>query len=519
MSKWLFDEMDESPEPSETSDTQDLRNSREPGGSSSLLSERKRRKRPPVKRETTGRRITVEGIPTGENPSIRSGTSRSKVFPETPGDMGPMDSGRKRNPDSGKEAGTGERMSPTGDAPWTVSQLTERVRSVIESTFTRVSVVGEISDLSRPGSGHAYFTLKDSTSQIPGVIWRGVLQRLPFELADGLSVVCRGRLEVYPARGRYQFVIESLRPEGLGALELAFRQLHAKLSREGLFDPRRKRPIPRSICRIAVVTSPSGAAIHDFLNVLRRRGRRDLAVTVVPVRVQGVGAAEEIAAALERVNLLVAPSFDVIVLTRGGGSLDDLWSFNEECVVRAIANSQIPVISGVGHEVDVTLSDLAADFRALTPSEAAERVAPSADELEQKLSRLQERLVSSLRQWVTTRRRILEELGNRSCFRDPLRMVREADCRLDELEERGAGAIRRRVELAGRDLTMTGARLESVSPLAVLGRGYSLTQTSDGRVIRDSEGLTIGTVITTHLAKGMLRSRIEEIPEKTGAGE
>ncbi len=445
-------------------------------------------------------------------------------------------------------------QSTARDAPWSVSELTARIRGTLEQNFARVTVVGEISDLAQPRSGHAYFTLKDATAQILGVIWRGVMQRLRFDLADGLSVVCRGRLEVYPSRGRYQLIIDSMKPEGVGELELAFRQLHAKLSREGLFDPARKRPIPRNVRRIAVVTSPTGAAIHDFLNVLRRR-RRDLEVVIVPVKVQGAGAAEEIANAIDRVNqifeqasLLMEPNapnvfesqneskpptltaekgiikremrpFDVLVVTRGGGSLDDLWSFNEECVVRAIARSRLPVISGVGHEIDVTLADLVADLRALTPSEAAERVAPSAEELEKTMRQLGQRLGTALRHRVHLLRRQLDDLAARNCFRDPLRNVRERTRQLDELDGRMTLAVRRRLEMARRDLSALAARLESVSPLAVLSRGYSLTMTQDGAVVRNIKDVAIGSILTTRLNGGMIESRAERIWETSSSQE
>ncbi|MDD3469825.1 MAG: exodeoxyribonuclease VII large subunit [Thermoguttaceae bacterium] len=346
----------------------------------------------------------------------------------------------------------------------------------------------------------------------------------------------------------------------MGELELAFRQLHAKLAREGLFDPARKRPIPRWVRRVAVVTSPTGAAIHDFLNVLRRR-RRDLEVVIVPVKVQGAGAAEEIADAIDRVNRISeeaalsiektvsmehampaeylpqhghgaeactkadgmakrsAQPFDVLVVTRGGGSLDDLWSFNEECVVRAIARSRLPVISGVGHEIDVTLTDLAADLRALTPSEAAERVAPSADELEKMMRQLGLRLGTALRHRVHLLRRQFDDLASRSCFRDPLRNIRERTRQLDELDGRMTRAVRNRLEMANRDLGTLAARLQSISPLAVLGRGYSLTMTRDGSIVRNVADVTIGMILTTRLNGGVIESRAERIWETSPSQE
>ncbi|MEN6450088.1 MAG: exodeoxyribonuclease VII large subunit, partial [Thermoguttaceae bacterium] len=282
--------------------------------------------------------------------------------------------------------------APFSHRPLSVSELTFQVKELIEAAFPEVWVAGEVSNFVRPQSGHCYLTLKDDQAQLKAVMWRGVASRLRFAPHDGLQVVCRGHLDLYAARGAYQLVIADIVPQGMGALELALRQLREKLSREGLFDAGRKRPLPPFARRIAVVTSPTGAAIHDFLQVLGRRWR-GADVLVVPVRVQGEGAAAEIAEAIATVNRLNdAMPIDCIVVTRGGGSMEDLWAFNEEPVVRAIAASRIPVVSAVGHEIDVTLSDLAADVRALTPSEAAELVAPAAEELAAELRQVECRL-------------------------------------------------------------------------------------------------------------------------------
>jgi len=266
-----------------------------------------------------------------------------------------------------------------------VSEFTARLKQLLEESFPEVWVVGEISGLARPASGHIYFTLKDDQAQLRAVVWRSTARRLGFELEDGLEVVCGGYLEVYAPRGTYQLIVEQVEARGMGALERAFRRLYERLSREGLFDRQRKRPLPPLVRRIAVVTSPTGAAIRDFLQVLSRRWA-GADVLIVPSRVQGEGAAEELAAAVAAVNRL-RPAPDCLVLARGGGSLEDLWAFNEEVLLRAIVASRVPVVSAVGHEIDVTLSDLAADVRALTPSEAAELLAPEAEEL---LARLRE---------------------------------------------------------------------------------------------------------------------------------
>ena len=290
-------------------------------------------------------------------------------------------------------------------------------------------------------------------------------------------------------------------------LELALRQLREKLAREGLFDPARKRPLPAFVRRIAVVTSPTGAAIRDFLQVLGRRWR-GADVLVVPVRVQGDGAAAEIAAAIRCVNDLPRP-FDCLVVTRGGGSMEDLWAFNEEPVVRAIAASQIPVVSAIGHEIDVTLSDLAADVRALTPSEAAELVAPAAEELAAGLHQVERRLAAGLRSRADAARYGLDAITRHAAFRRPYQRVFELARRLDEWDARALRAIRDALRHARQQSDTWARRLESLSPLAVLGRGYSITQrTADGQVILAAAELSPGQQITTRFAHGQTVSRV-----------
>ncbi len=391
-----------------------------------------------------------------------------------------------------------------------VSQLSALIKDVLESTFPVVWVAGEIGDLARPRSGHCYFTLKDPEAQVPAVIWRSTMSRVRFDLHDGLEVICRGHLEVYAPRGRYQLIVEAIEPRGIGALELALRQLHAKLAKEGLFDPARKRPLPRFPRRIAVVTSPTGAALRDFLEVLRRRWRAS-DVLVVPVRVQGEGAAEEIAAAIAMVNRLATP-VDCLVVTRGGGSLEDLWAFNEEIVVRAIVASRIPVVSGVGHEIDVTLADLAADVRALTPSEAAERTVPAAHEVAQTLHQYRQRLSAALRSRAEAARSRLEALARHRIFRRPLAIVQDRARQLDELEIRSLRGVRQQFQRAAARVESLAARLEALSPLAVLGRGYSLTRRrADGRLVRDARELAVGEQLDTRFAHGQTVSRVERV--------
>lgn len=389
-----------------------------------------------------------------------------------------------------------------------VSQLTASIKQLLESTFPFVWVGGEVSDVTKPRSGHVYFTLKDAQAQIRAVMWRGTASRLRFELEDGTQVVCGASVDVYAPRGSYQLVIRQIEPRGMGALQLALRQLQQRLAAEGLFDPAHKKPLPRFPRRIAVVTSPTGAAIRDFLETLRRRWRGG-EVLVIPSRVQGSGAEDEIVAGIRTANRLT-PRPEVLVLGRGGGSLEDLWCFNEELVVRAIFASRVPVVSAVGHEIDVTLSDLVADARALTPTAAAELVAPSTDELQAGLRACRQRLAASLRSRAAAARSRLTSLAERRVFRRPLERVRDSARGLDELELRATRAIRVRHAGASAQLGGLAGRLESLSPLAVLSRGFSLTERScDGQLVLDAATLEAGERITTRLARGRVTSVVE----------
>ncbi|MGO9110988.1 MAG: exodeoxyribonuclease VII large subunit [Thermoguttaceae bacterium] len=391
-----------------------------------------------------------------------------------------------------------------------VWQLTAQIKDVLEVSFGSVWVAGEISNLARPRSGHRYLTLKDDQAQISCAMWRNVAARVRFDLHDGLEVVCRGRIDVYAPRGAYQLIIESIEPKGIGALELALRQLREKLAREGLFDPQRKRPLPPFVRRIAVVTGPTGAAIHDFLQVLGRRWR-GADVIVVPTRVQGDGAAAEIAAAIDIANRLPL-AIDCLVVTRGGGSLEDLWAFNEEPVVRAIHASRIPVISAIGHEIDVTLSDLVADVRALTPSEAAELVAPAAEDLLARFRQTEKRLSAALRWRLAAAKSRLDAVATNRAFRQPLQRIEDLALQLDELDARANRALRQRLLLVRSQVEKQAARLESLSPLGVLSRGYSLTQRAEnGRIVRDATDLKPGDGIVTRFAKGRATSRVENV--------
>jgi exodeoxyribonuclease VII large subunit len=398
---------------------------------------------------------------------------------------------------------------PSSPPVLTVSALTLLIKEVVEGSFPLVWVSGEISNFSRPQSGHCYLTLKDDQAQIRGVIWRNTAATIRCDLHDGLEVICRGHLDLYAARGSYQLVVDEIQPKGLGALEQALRRLREKLAAEGLFDRGRKRSLPAFPRRIAVITSPTGAAIRDFLQVLSRRWR-GCDVLIVPVRVQGVGSADEIARAIVTVNRLLTP-VDVLVVARGGGSLEDLWAFNEELVIRAIAGSRIPVVSGVGHEIDVTLADLAADLRALTPSEAAERVVPAVDDIRARLRGRQQQMAAALRNRVSDARQRLEALADRRVLRKPFDRVHELGQQLDQWSARAERAMRQRLTQAKQGAAGLLARLESLSPLGVLARGYSLTTHLDGRLIGSAEELSAGEQIQTRFARGQAVSRVESI--------
>ncbi len=399
---------------------------------------------------------------------------------------------------------------PSAQQTLSVSQLTAQIKNALEGEFPSVWVVGEISNYSRPQSGHSYFTLKDDQAQIRAVMWRSAAARLKFDLADGLDVVCHGHIDVYAPRGSYQLVVDELQPKGVGALELALRKLREKLAAEGLFDAARKRKLPVFPRRVAFVTSPTGAAIHDFLQVLGRRWR-GVDVLVIPARVQGEGAAQEIVAGIRMANR-ISPRPDVLIVGRGGGSLEDLWAFNEEPVVRAIAASKIPTVSAVGHEIDVTLADLAADVRALTPSEAAERIVPAADEISARMRSYHGRLRHAAHRRVMWLRARYDGVAGQRPFRRPFDLIHDRSRGLDELSVHGNSAVQRLMrEYEGRLATMAG-KMESLSPLAVLARGYTITQdAATGGVIRSAGRLRVGQSLVTRFSEGAAVSKIESV--------
>jgi exodeoxyribonuclease VII large subunit len=391
---------------------------------------------------------------------------------------------------------------------WTVSQLTAEIKWLVEAEFAKVWVVGEISKLTRHDSGHIYLTLKDDRSVVSAKIWKSVAARLPFEIKVGLEVVVQGRISVWEPRGEYSLIIEHLQPQGMGALELAFRQLFEKLQREGLFAPERKQRLPEFPRRIVLVTSPTGAAVRDMIQVIGRRWR-NVEILVRPVRVQGEGAAAEIAQAIAEVDRL--KDVDVMIVGRGGGSLEDLWAFNEELVARAIFACRTPVISAVGHEVDWTISDHVADVRAPTPSAAAELVVPSEVEVREHLLKDARRMVSALRNRLQSANQRIAQLAERRPFRFPFDAIFQRHQRCDEWGNRMERAIAQRLRDGQHRMGRLADLLDGLSPLKVLARGYSLTTRDDGKtVVRRDSDVNAGELIITRLASGKILSRVEK---------
>ncbi|GMU19989.1 MAG: hypothetical protein AMXMBFR13_00900 [Phycisphaerae bacterium] len=359
---------------------------------------------------------------------------------------------------------------PAGPKLLTVSQLNSLIKGVLADALPgTIHLVGEISNFARHGSGHLYLTIKDDTSEIRAVMWRSAAAPLKFKPQDGLEVVATGYVDVYETRGQYQFYIRRLEPRGVGALELAFRQLYEKLAREGLFDPLRKRPIPRFPRHIAVVTSPTGAAIRDIIHTLRRRCCA-ASILLHPARVQGEGAAAEIATAIGRLNQLAARlgGIDVIIVGRGGGSLEDLWAFNEEVVARAICASVIPIISAVGHEVDTTIADLCADLRAPTPTAAAELAVPVLDEILDDLRDGRARLRHAIRGRLELARAQLVGVQRCEWIRDPCAALRRNEQQLDEAVSRLHLCATRRVNAFRTRLHAQETAMAAIQPAALL---------------------------------------------------
>ncbi|TNI25153.1 exodeoxyribonuclease VII large subunit [Aeromonas veronii] len=436
---------------------------------------------------------------------------------------------------------------------FTVTRLNSAVRMILEQDLGLVWLTGELSNLAMPSSGHWYFSLKDMSAQVRCAMFKGNNRRVAFRPQDGMQVLVQARVSLYEPRGDYQLIIESMQPAGDGVLALRFEELKRRLGAEGLFDESRKRPLPREPRAVGLITSATGAALHDMLTVLKRRAP-DLPVFIYPTQVQGSAAISQIVAAIAKANQRA--EVDVLIVGRGGGSLEDLWCFNEEAVARAIAHSAIPVVSAVGHEVDVTISDFAADLRAPTPSAAAELVAPDNQARIQRLAHLKQRLLQAMNRQQTAARHDFILLQKRLDHQDPKRRLEQQSQRLDELstrlqqllrqrlhqgerrltnlelrlqgksperllaagkrrhqlaEERLHALIAKRKDLASHRLAMLTARLDGVSPLATLGRGYSITRTARGEVISRAAQVSSGDQLITTLAQGSLQVRVEEV--------
>ncbi len=439
---------------------------------------------------------------------------------------------------------------------WSVTELTARIRDLLAAEFTDIWVEGEISNCHEAQSGHLYFTLKDARAQVRCVCFRNQFRLLKFRPEDGLHVTVRGSVSVYEPRGEYQIYVEHIEPVGLGALQLAFEQMKKRLEAEGLFDPARKKPLPVLPQRIGLVTSPRGAAVRDVVRILRRRFP-NVRLVLFPVRVQGEGAARDIVEAIgffSRRQIV-----DVIILARGGGSLEDLWAFNEESVARAIAAATIPIISGVGHETDFTIADFVADLRASTPSAAAEIVVRTRQEFDHHLAQLREKMAQQIRYLLLEQRHGLQELAAHPGFRRLEELLRLYRQQSDEFIARLGQALQSRLELARRRFTVAQTRiaafdlrarigalrlrleqrsgelraraerflvakrqrlerlmvqLDERSPLRVLERGYAIVYDAAGNVVRAVEQVAVGDEVAVQLARGRLAAEVKRKEER-----
>ncbi len=392
----------------------------------------------------------------------------------------------------------------------TVSQLNRYVRSLLEGDQNLLSVYisGEISNFTNHyKSGHFYLSLKDEGAVVKAVMFRAYAQKLKFQPENGMKVIVRARVSLYEKDGAFQIYIEEMQPDGVGALQIAYEQLKARLAAEGLFDEKRKRPLPRYPSRVGVITSPTGAAVRDILNVLGRRF--PLAqVVFVPVLVQGEGAPPQLIAALAELNRRRAA--DVIIIGRGGGSIEELWAFNDEGVARAVAASAIPVISAVGHETDFTICDFAADLRAPTPSAAAELAVPSSAELLVRLEQMKTAALRSVRHcWDTSEKR-LQAFREKRCLATPLFYVEEQSMRLDYLVRSFAAAARVPLTAADRRLAQTGGKLDALSPLKVLSRGYAIGYRGN-EVLKRASDAREGEQLALRYADGQVECRVDRV--------
>lgn len=389
---------------------------------------------------------------------------------------------------------------------YSVSEITEEIKVLLENTFPEVWVEGEVSNFSHSQAGHMYFSLKDAKSSIRCVFFRGVNTGLKFSLKDGLQCIACGRINVYAPSGQYQLNVQRLQPKGAGALQLAFEQLKERLSKEGLFDQGRKRPLPALPLRIGVVTSASGAAIRDILNVLRRRAPF-VKIILNPVKVQGEGSAQEIARAIKEFNAY--KEVDVLIVGRGGGSLEDLWAFNEEVTARAIYNSHIPVISAVGHEIDWTIADFTADLRAPTPSAAAELVVRQKEDLCEELRHCFIRVDTAVKNRLNSLAREILRLKESYVLKYPLNFIQIYIQRVDEFNHRLTQRAKYILEVSGHKFINLNSKLEALSPLNILSRGYSITfKLPQMRVVSDVKNLEAGDRIQTRFKEASIISEV-----------
>ncbi|MBU1694729.1 MAG: exodeoxyribonuclease VII large subunit [Verrucomicrobia bacterium] len=416
-----------------------------------------------------------------------------------------------------------------------VAEINKIARVTLENELGEIWIEGELSEVKKWPSGHVYFSLKDKEAVLRSVFFKGEQRGLNFELRDGNKVQALGQLTIYEPKGQYQFVVRRMEPAGRGSLQEAFEELKKKLAAAGLFDAARKKPLPMLPRRIGIVTSPSGAAIRDILNILTRRFP-NLYVLIAPVKVQGEGAAAEIAAAMDLLN--ARGGLDVLIVGRGGGSLEDLWAFNEEVVARALARSGLPVISAVGHETDFTISDFVADLRAPTPSAAAELVVREKADFEKALQQLATRLTRGLRQRALEWKNRLLKAERSEVFREPRNLARQYRQRIEALRTGLGREVRhllqrrqQRLDEMGlrfrqyalvwrdarrQDLRRLTASLQALSPDAVLERGFSITRRADGRILRDAADVASGEKISTRLHRGVVESKVVKGGEHGG---
>ena len=390
---------------------------------------------------------------------------------------------------------------------YTVSEITQEIKLILENAFTQVWVEGEVSNFKAANSGHFYFSLKDENALLAAAMFARANKELKFKIEDGLKVICFGKIDVYPPRGQYQLIVERIEPKGIGAQQLAFEQLKNKLLKEGLFESAHKKPLPLMPFRVGVVTSSAGAAIRDILQILKR-GAPCADVVIRSVRVQGEGADKEIAAGIDDFNLF--KQVDVIIISRGGGSVEDLWSFNEEVVARAIYGSKIPTISAVGHQINVTLADLVADVFVETPSAAAKIIVDKKNALLADLDGYRYSLKSAILEAIHKLKNNLVALQH--MLKSPLDRLLEKEQLLDELSVGLSRHMRHYLDMLRQKSTSLIERLEVLSPLAVLSRGYSLTiLLPQASIIKDAAKLKPGDTVKTILEKGQFISRVQEV--------